>query len=60
MKKLLEQSKSLTREIDAVKATLAVHGKGVEFLILDDQSVVKLGKKSVEWKPKLPRGVKIV
>lgn len=55
----LEKEK-LQKKINTAKAEVARVGAGVEYLILDDQTVVKLGKRSIEAKPKLPRGIRVL
>ena len=50
----------LERKLNAVKAELAEFAAGAEYLLLDDQTPVKLGKRSIEKKKSLPPGVKIV
>ena len=56
----LDELEKVERKVNGAKALLAEHAKGVEFLILDDQQVVKMGKNSVKKAARLPRGVKIV
>ena len=58
--KALEELDKVERKVNTAKALLAEHAKGVEFLILDDQQVVKMGKNTVKKAARLPRGVKIV
>lgn len=58
--KALDELEKVERKVNGAKALLAEHAKGVEFLILDDQQVVRMGKNSVKKAARLPRGVKIV
>lgn len=57
---LKQQANDLEQKLNAAKVEFAEFATGVEFVILDDQSVVKLGKRSIEKKKELPRGVQIV
>lgn len=57
---LREESDKLERKINAVKAELAEFAAGAEYLVMDDQTAVKLGKRSIEKKPRLPKGITIV
>lgn len=44
---------------DRARNAIAAGAGGVEYLILDDQSVLKLGKNTVKQVRKLPRGVRV-
>lgn len=57
---LREEMNKLERKLNTVKAELAEFAAGAEYVLLDDQTPVKLGKRSIEKKNSLPPGVKIV
>lgn len=53
-----EQMAVLERDLQNKRGQIHEFAKGSEFVVLDDQTVVKLGKR-LDVKPKLPQGVKV-
>jgi predicted phage-related endonuclease len=56
--KLQDEETKLARKLAIAKSDVSVLKLGVEWVVLDDQQVVRLKKSSMEKKAGLPRGVK--
>jgi putative phage-type endonuclease len=57
--KLQDEADRIWNRLVRSRKQVADAGLGFEWLILDDQSVVRLGKKGLEKKNALPRGVRV-
>jgi predicted phage-related endonuclease len=56
--KLQDEETKLARRLAIAKSDVSVLKLGVEWVVLDDQTVIRLKKNSMEKKAGLPRGVK--
>lgn len=55
-----KQHEQLTKELDELRNEIGRETLGAEYLLLPDQTCLKLGKKKLQYKPFLPRGIKTV